>query len=367
MRYARSIAVSVLIAGVLLRVAAAAQTQPGAMHGIAQVQRVDVEHHSIELLLYGRSRSVRMTPGRGGAPQKAPPQFDTSQLVPLPDLGTSTYQGIEGGLYPGGRNEASAEHERAGAALARDVQARDPSGNPDPGGRIVLMSIGMSNTVQAFDGFMRAAKEDTRLNPHLLLVNAAHGGVTARAMRDPNDGGTGTAYWTSVDQRLREAGATRAQVQAIWIKQADANPAEDFQTYTSTLESELGDIVRTTAARFPLARLVYLSSRTYGGYATTTLNPEPYAYWSGFAVKQVIASQLAGDPSLNFDPTRGPIKAPWLSWGPYLWSKAFTQSDFAPDGTHESAAGQAKVGRMLLDFFSTDSTTKPWFLAPQSR
>jgi hypothetical protein len=107
---------------------------------------------------------------------------------------------------------------------------------------------------------------------------------------------------------------------------------------------------------------VYLSSRTYGGYAQTMLNPEPYAYWSGFAVKGLIDAQVRGDASLNFDPARGAVNAPWLGWGPYLWSKSFTEADFAPDGTHESATGQAKVGRMLLDFFSADATTKAWFL-----
>lgn len=37
-----------------------------------------------------------------------------------------------------------------------------------------------------------------------------------------------------------------------------------------------------------------MSSRTYGGYATTELNPEPYAYQSGFSVKWLVQDQLEG-------------------------------------------------------------------------
>ena len=31
-------------------------------------------------------------------------------------------------------------------------------------------------------------------------------------------------------------------------------------------------------------------------------------------------------------------------------------------GTHQSPSGQRKVGKLLLDFFKSDSTTRPWFL-----
>ena len=108
-------------------------------------------------------------------------------------------------------------------------------------------------------------------------------------------------------------------------------------------------------------KIVYLSSRIYGGYATTSLNPEPYAYEGGFAMKHVIADQIAGK-----------VELPWLAWGPYLWTDGlkgrkqddvvWKREDVGQDGTHPSNTGREKVARMLLEFLKKDATARPWFL-----
>ncbi|MEO5802979.1 MAG: hypothetical protein ABIR24_05580, partial [Verrucomicrobiota bacterium] len=46
-------------------------------------------------------------------------------LVPLNDLGTNTYNGAEGGLYPGGSNMRPAAHETAGIQEALAVRPLD--------------------------------------------------------------------------------------------------------------------------------------------------------------------------------------------------------------------------------------------------
>jgi Cu/Ag efflux protein CusF len=299
---------------------------------------------------------------------------DTKSLKPLNELGREKYQGFEGGFYPQGRNERPKEHEAAGLKLAQQVQPLNAQGKPDPEGKIVLMSVGMSNTSQSSEGFQRALRDATDVNSRVQFVNGAQGGMTAAAIQDPDDGRRGKQYWDTVDQRLQQARVTREQVQVIWIKQADAGPTQGFPKYAQTLQAELARIVQIFPARFPNAKLVYLSSRTYGGYATTGLNPEPYAFESGFSVKWLIEQQINGDKSLNFDPARGDVKAPWLSWGPYLWANGSTKredgfsyvaDDFTSnDGTHQSPSGQRKVGELLLKFFESDSTTKPWFVKP---
>ncbi|HJZ57684.1 MAG TPA: hypothetical protein VKE74_22140 [Gemmataceae bacterium] len=306
---------------------------------------------------------------RAAQPQ---PRFDTSKLKPLTELGSEKYQGHAGGLYPDGKNERPAEHEKAGLALAKEVVPRDAAGKPDPAGKIVLLSVGMSNTSQESEAFARLLAKDAERNPKLVFVNGAQGSMTARAIQNPKDNATGTKYWATVDERLKAAGVTAAQVQGVWIKEADAGPTEGFPKYAETLSAELEAIVRLLPERFPNARLAYPSSRTYGGYATTPLNPEPYAYESGFSVRWLIERQLKGEPGLNYDPAKGPVKAPWLSWGPYLWANGTTKradglfyerTDFTDrDGTHPSAAGQEKVAGVMMKFFKEDSTTRGWFL-----
>jgi hypothetical protein len=303
----------------------------------------------------------------------APIKFYTSKLKPLTELGTGKYQGFEGGLYPGGKNERPSAHEKAGLALARQVVPRDADGKPSDDGKIVLLSVGMSNTSQVSMGFQQHLKNAEGINPRLVFVNGAQGGMTAAAIQDPDDGGRGTKYWTEVDRQLKRAGVTRAQVQAVWIKQADAGPSQGFPGYARTLQGELRKVVQVLARRFPNVKLTYLSSRTFGGYARSRLNPEPYAYESGFSVKWLIEEQLKGDSALNFDAGKGTVKAPWLSWGPYLWANGmtkrtdgffYTEADFtANDGTHLSQSGVRKTGQLMLDFFKSDSTTRTWFLA----
>ncbi len=299
------------------------------------------------------------------------PQVDLSHLKPLTEFGKDKYQDYEGGLYPDGKNERPANHEKAGLERAAKIEPLDSDGRPNPDGKIVLLSVGMSNASQVFGAFKTLADQDREKNPKLVIVNGAQGGMTAARIQDDQDNGDGTRYWTVTDNILANARVSPAQVQAAWIKQADAGPRDGFPKYAQTLQAEIAKIVQILHRRYPNIKLVYLSSRTYGGYATTRLNPEPYAFESGFAVKWLIEQQLKGEKSLNFEPSKGLTSAPWLSWGPYLWAKgetanaeglSYEQSDYRDDGTHPSAQGQRKVGMFMLEFFKKDSTTKSWFL-----
>ncbi len=166
---------------------------------------------------------------------------------------------------------------------------------------------------------------------------------------------------------------SRAQVQAVWIKQATIRPLLPFPDEAKLLQRYLVDTVHVLADRFPNLRLAYFSSRIYAGYATSLLNPEPHAYESGFAVKWLIADQIEGDPDLSYDRERGLARSPWLAWGPYLWADGtkgrsdglkYAVTDLrSDDGTHPSATGMQIVATQLLDFFSSDPTTRPWFMA----
>jgi hypothetical protein len=288
-------------------------------------------------------------------------------LVPLTALGAGTYQGFPGGLYPGGSNLRPPAHDAAGFTIASAIAPLDTFGNVSGGGQVVFISIGMSNATQEFSTFVQAAGDDAYKDPRVHVIDCAEGGQTASIIKNP-----AAAYWDTVRTRLRGHGSSPLQVQVAWIKEANAGPTTGFPAATTTLMRDLGSVVRTLKDQFPNLRIAYLSSRIYAGYASTALNPEPYAYESGFAVKWLIEGQIAGEDSLNFDPGQGAVEAPWLAWGPYLWADGLTPrpgdglmwlcSDFANDGTHPSANGRIKVSDLLLTFVHQDATAQRWYV-----
>jgi len=271
------------------------------------------------------------------------------------------YQGFPGGLYPGG-NERPPAHEAAGVELARRIGPRDREGRPDPGGRYVFVSIGMSNTTQEFSVFKPLADADAAKDPHLVIVDGAQGGMTAADWAS-----AACPCWSVLETRLASAGVTPRQVATAWVKLANRSPTDAFPVHAERLRDDIVAVLRQLKARLPNLTLAYLSSRTYGGYATTPLNPEPYAYEGGFAVKWVIDAQLAG--RLPYEEAGGEV--PWLSWGPYLWADGLRPrsdgltwacADFREDGTHPSATGARKVADLLLAFVRTDPTAREWYL-----
>jgi hypothetical protein len=178
--------------------------------------------------------------------------------------------------------------------------------------------------------------------------------------------------------------------------------------YTS--ERYLGNILRylkcckldsnghsTGIPRYLNLKQVFLTSRTYGGYAqnppTTPpvtpppgcLNPEPYAYEEGFAVQRIITAQIRQTAGIQtpYDQYAGQMDysmAPWVDWGPYLWISGINprsdqmvwcggqsingcnnsydirqgdllnESAYWGDFTHPSYTGQGKVATLLFKF-----------------
>jgi hypothetical protein len=286
-----------------------------------------------------------------GGPNCARPSVG---FPPLTDPGSGTYQGFMGGLYPDGSNQPPTVYAAAGLAHAQAITPLDATGQPDPVGRVVLLSVGMSNATAEYSAFKRLADADARKNPHLAIVDGAQGGADAVAIKAAS-----ARYWTISDQRLQKAGVSPAQVQAIWLKEAIAGENHPFPADAKRLQTDLAAIVGVIARRYPNVQLIYLSSRTYAGYAVTALNPEPHAYDSGFAVKWLIQEAIQQS---------GP--GAWIGWGPYLWTDGekgrrdglvWTCADVASDGTHPSGSGIQKVARLLLQFFTTDPTAKTWF------
>jgi hypothetical protein len=295
------------------------------------------------------------------------PARESTGLVPLPDLGKGLYKGEQGGLYPGGANVPPSAHLQAGLRLAREITPLDRDGRKSPEGLIVLLSIGMSNTTQESRSFRDIEKADKELNSKMLFVDGAEGAQTAKIIADP-----AARYWGTVDARLKAVEATAVQVQAVWLKEADAAPKEPFPAEVKKMQAELVNILHILHDKFPNLKIAYLSSRIYGGWAASPLNPEPHAYEEGFAVKWAIAEQIAGKPELNYDAAKGAVQSPWIAWGPYLWADGlqgrkdgkvtWKREDLGPDGTHPSMLGRVKVAHLLMDFLKKDQTSRSWFM-----
>ena len=152
-------------------------------------------------------------------------------------------------------------------------------------------------------------------------------------------------------------------MQVAWLKEAIAGENRAFPADAIGLRDALRDIVGIMQTRYPNIRIIYLTSRIYGGYASSTLSPEPYAFEGGFAVKWLIDEHIVSDGA-----------GAWLAWGPYLWADGLVPrsdgltwlcSDLQDDGTHPSATGRQKVAGILLNFFKTDETARPWFIGAQ--
>jgi hypothetical protein len=338
--------------------------------------------------------------------------------TPLMDLGTQTYKGFEGGLYPNGSDTIPAAQATAGAQIASTIQPLDTNGNPDPNGMVVFTSIGMSNASLEFGRFEVTAQADPEVNKTTLaIVNGALAGITACYWVVPTGPPpcslhTENPYDQVLENVLTPAGLTEQQVQVVWIKQANGGPGATgcgadghmpcnslcvatkvgCENTTQTTEAvryeqQLGEIIRAAKVRWPNLKLAFVSSRIYAGYATADINPEPYAYEYGFSTKWLIQAQITQMQSGTVDPIAGDLDyndntAPWVAWGPYLWADGpiprsdgliwcdgqkrapcSGEVDFQSDGTHPSDDGSAKVATMLLNFFLNSPYTQAWFAA----
>ena len=300
-----------------------------------------------------------------------------SVAIPLTELGNQEYvrmggqeTGFIGGLYPNGSNDPPPAHLSAGLQQSSLIQPLNINGQPDSqAGKIVMISIGMSNTNAEFGSFMDLVNNDAEINDRLLLVNGALANQTSDRWVDPN-----AVAWQVLADRLDSLQVNPLQVQVAWIKLTQTGGG-DFPEKAEALQTDLEIIVRNLKTAYPNVKIAYFSSRIYSYTYWNGLSPEPNAYETGFAVRWLIEKQINGDVGLNFDPAQGDVTAPFLLWGPYLWANGETprqdgltwlKADLTQDCTHPNESGKQKVANLLMDFFKSNPTTVAWFLSNNS-
>ena len=284
----------------------------------------------------------------------------TVGFKPLTEMSaTDRYKGEDGGLYGRGSNEPPPELLDKARKETDQIVALDAGGKPSKDGMIALVSLSMSNATQEFSMFKKLADADPAKSPAVTIVDCAQGGQAMAQWVDPN-----AKAWQESDRRLKAAHVSPQQVEVVWVKLANIAPTGDLPEHGRKLERDTLALLHNAAARFPNLRIAYLGSRIYGGYASTGLNPEPYAYESAFAVRWLIQEQNS--------PSNTNTKCPLLLWGPYFWGDGTTprkadhlvweRADLSEDGTHPSNSGRRKVADMLLKFFKEDALARTWFV-----
>jgi hypothetical protein len=289
-------------------------------------------------------------------------------LVPLTDLGTAEYAyGYLGGLYEDGSNTTPSDHLAAGLRRAALITPRD--------GKIVFLSVGFGETERIFDAFTAMTRDDPRVDRQVVFVNGAREGADSQRWIAPMS----DANFNRIrDNILTPAGLSEKQVQVAWVQMVTNSPSralppQDSDAYR--LKGAIAAALRELKARYPNLQIAYLSSRVYGGYATTSWNPEPFAYETALSNRWVIMGQITTmRVGSLWDSRIGDVnyetgKVPWVAWGPYLWADGtmprsdgltWQRDDFEADGEHVSAKGAGKAARLLFDFLMHEPTAS-WF------
>lgn len=378
--------------------------------------------------------------------------------------------------YINSSNPTGASQDTIGRAFAALIQPLNSSGVYDGTGKAVLLSLGMSNASDEWCGigsalgntgrnfcgspnytgtapsqysFMQEALHHS-LNSSLVIVNGAissqeacdytvTSGTTPPSLCAPfeSEGGTINDYDAiKTDQFTSQSLLYEGQVQAIWLKEADVvvlqqqgqshiGPLAGCSGCTEAdaynLETNLGKIVRAAKQRYPNLRMVFLTSRSYGGFTNFGPTKEPYAYEGGFANKWLVKAQIdqmngggcvidttyAQDLNYLYTPTSTPPctssvapEAPWIIWdrlpsteplagSTYIWAYTpqsggtsdpnsdgaiwpftlnatctvgMTNTYFVNDGQHPNDCGIYQVGgNLLLNYFLNSPYTNPWF------
>ena len=255
---------------------------------------------------------------------------DYTTAVPLPELATDTYNGQQGGLYPGGQNAPP-------AAYLAQLEAVDCAAGP-------VVVIGMSMAQNAYSGWSNYLGLP-EVNDNLITVDGTLGSNQQR-FTDPDYFG-----WTVGISRL-PSGYTAADVKCIIYHNAISGPSGEFVAYAEMVRDSFAVTNDIIPQKYPNVELILINSRHYG-YSPTSKQPEPYAYWDGFAVKWLIEQRI------NCTAACGPL----VAWGTYQWDGAWANHPeyYQADGLHLSGAGKLASGAIWHSYYST-AFMAAWYL-----
>lgn len=238
----------------------------------------------------------------------------------------------------------------AGLEAASRITPRALNGNPAENGKVVFLSVGMSNTSNVWNGFRSAMNQAGTAPSTLKWVDATKGGAGAPQWADPT-----CDCWTDLDAKLVKQNVSAKQVQAIFLMLVTPHPWQSPSVNAARYAQDVESILNQLEAQFPNLQIVYLAGNYYGGYDTNQdKTPEPHGYWENREL-QGIQDSHAGV---------------WVSAATsMLWTDGATPrwdgltllcSDTTDGGVHLNATGKAKMGGWLYDSLMSDPTTLGW-------
>lgn len=295
----------------------------------------------------------------------------STSLTPIENLGSGTYLGFQGGQYPSGSNVRPPLQLSRGLNQANAIVPLNAFGSVDLiNGKIGMIGIGASNPRTEFTAFQNFCDTFQCLNNKLRIVNVCKGGTGIQKMNYDT-----AAYWIKANDTLIAHSLTSLQVQIVWIEQEHTGSTNTlFPSAPQQLITDYKKLLEVILIKYPNIKIAYINSRAYSGYADGSSGPglaAPRDYYNSWAVKWLIENQI--NNVSGFDYTGINKNIPFIDWATNSWANGNIPkqdglfwdclNDFGPsDGLHLSALGEKKVGKRLFNYFSTDTTSKPWFI-----
>lgn len=293
---------------------------------------------------------------------------NVNELPPIDELGTGTFMGRQGGLYPNGSNTMPAAFYADALEMARSVQPLNKAGKPDPNGRIGVIGLGASTVAMFGKGLEHQIPEAAGVRNAITFVNCGIGGQDLSDIMNP-----AANFWSVIDQRIQESGMDLNQVQVIWFQEDNLrNRENNFDLRIDQLTKEFTYMVRFCKEHYPNAKLFYVSGRHTTDFMPADAKDkhrEPKAYINGWVCKQLIENQINGSAELAYKGENA--VAPLVLWGPYFWTQGekprkdgytLTKDMISNDGVHPTDKGIEKVAKDIVDFWRSDVVSQQWFL-----
>jgi hypothetical protein len=269
----------------------------------------------------------------------------------------------QGGLYPGGLNIPTPEHEKALINTTKKIQPIN--------GSIIFIGLGASNTAIEMASFIELATSTGGMNDDVDLVNGCKGGIALNKINDARDRYLGTY----VNNMLFQAGLDHNDPQVAWLKTDDLVTdlsKVTFQEYIDIAVNQYIEAVQNIYKHLPNLKILYLTSRHTTKYVENpklAKHKEPRAFYSQFVIKKLIELQISGDSRLDY--LGDDAKAPLLTWGPLFYSEGSIPNTYGhnwestdvkdSDHLHPNFKGASKTANYLYDFFMNNVHSSNWF------